>query len=74
MAKQERAVLQSRVEGFVIAIVTGGVAMVVGLWALSLSEGGTAWWSVGLCLGLIGVGLLGVGIGSQLRLGRSEGS
>ena len=57
-------------ERFVVAIVLGGVALVAGLWLVTLSGTFSTAWLAGavlVCLGLLG---LGAGIWSEVELDR----
>lgn len=57
----------ARMESFVWYIVTGGFALVVGLWLL---EFGTAWtflWGAGIALAVLGSLGLAVGIESEIE-------
>lgn len=54
-------------ERFVRAIVGGGLALVAGLWALSLSSPLTGPWLVGALLAILGTGGLAAGIGSRIE-------
>ena len=53
-------------ERFVRAIVVGGVALVAGLWAATLSPAWSPPWAVGVALALAGVVCLGGGIWLEL--------
>lgn len=57
------------VERFVVAIVAGGLALVAGLWLVSLFEARSAVWLLGLGLALLGVLGLAGGIWSQVEVG-----
>ena len=54
-------------EGFVRLVVAGGIALVVGLWAVHLGAAGTAPWLVGAGLALVGAMSLAAGIWSQIE-------
>lgn len=53
-------------ERFVPPLFGGGVALVVGLWAIALGQPWTALWLVGSLLALVGTGWLGWGISREL--------
>lgn len=54
-------------ERFVQAIVAGGLALVAGLWIVTLSETGTLPWTGGGFLVLAGLAGLGYGIATELE-------
>lgn len=56
-----------RVERFVWLLVGGGLALVAGLWAVTLSGPWSAPWVAGLLFVLLGVGGLLGGIGSEIE-------
>mgnify|MGYP006287547431 CR=1 FL=1 len=56
------------VERFVQAIVTGGLALVAGLWATELFALGSPVWLVGVALAVIGIAGLSWGIYSELSI------
>lgn len=53
-------------ERFVRLIVGGGIALVAGLWAVTLSAPGSVGWLLGAALVLLGAGGLTVGIWSEV--------
>jgi hypothetical protein len=53
-------------ERFVELVVTGGLALVVGLWTVRLAAPRSAVWLAGVALALLGLAGLGVGIGREL--------
>ena len=53
-------------ERFVELVVTGGLALVVGLWMVRLSASRLAVWLGGAALVFLGLAALGVGIGREL--------
>jgi fatty acid desaturase len=55
------------VEGFVVRIVAGGLALVVGLWLLALATLWSPPWLLGATLAVIGVVALGSGIWSEIE-------
>jgi dipeptide/tripeptide permease len=55
------------VERFAQRIVAGGLALVVGLWAVHLSEWGSNSWMLGVVLVGLGMGGLGAGIASEIE-------
>jgi type IV secretory pathway VirB2 component (pilin) len=56
-----------RMERFVIAIVAGGIALVAGLWLVTLFEPFRAVWTVGAFLVVLGASALGAGIWSEVE-------
>jgi hypothetical protein len=56
-----------RMERFVIAIVAGGIALVAGLWLVTLFEPFSAVWTVGAFLVVLGASALGAGIWSEVE-------
>lgn len=54
------------VERFVRLVVGGGVALVAGLWVVTLSSARSPPWLLGVVLVLVGVGSLAAGIRSGL--------
>ncbi|PSQ37298.1 hypothetical protein BRD08_03050 [Halobacteriales archaeon SW_10_66_29] len=56
-----------RMERFVIAIVAGGIALVAGLWLVTLFEPFSAVWTVGAFLVVLGASALGAGIRSEVE-------
>ncbi|WP_336339573.1 hypothetical protein [Haloarcula brevis] len=53
-------------ERFVELVVTGGMALVAGLWTVRLAAPQSAVWLGGVALALLGLAALGVGIGREL--------
>lgn len=53
-------------ERFVRLIVGGGIALVAGLWIVTLASGWSVPWIVGAVLVLLGIGGLVVGIRSEI--------
>ena len=53
-------------ERFVRLIVGGGVALVAGLWAVTLSGPWSVGWLLGVALALLGLGSLAAGIRSEI--------
>jgi len=56
------------VEGFVRLIVAGGLALVAGLWVVTLAGTWSLRWLLGVALVLAGLGALAAGIRSELQL------
>lgn len=59
-------------ERFVQLIVGGGITLLAGLWALTLSEPWSVPWSLGLLAALLGTAALGGGIRSALDYPNGE--
>ncbi|WP_336343230.1 hypothetical protein [Halalkalicoccus ordinarius] len=55
-------------ERFVQLIAVGGVALVGGLWVVTLFDAWSIAWFVGATLAVLGTGSLAVGIGSEIDL------
>jgi hypothetical protein len=55
------------VEGFVVRIVAGGLALVAGLWLLILATRWSPSWLLGVALAVIGTVALGSGIWSEIE-------
>ncbi|ESP87434.1 hypothetical protein K933_14203 [Candidatus Halobonum tyrrellensis G22] len=53
-------------ERFVALVVAGGVALVAGLWLVSLLAAGSPAWLLGVGLALVGVAALAAGIRREL--------
>lgn len=56
-----------RMERFVRAVVAGGLALVAGLWTVTLSAAGSVPWLLGVALVALGSAGLAAGIGSEIE-------